>query len=84
MVLRVYKENPHLYCFVCSSKICNIFKLQIRRQIQTNRAPTRGQIRPSTIAPRLNAADTKAYTLDTATLSIWPLMVSFCVSAAAA
>ena len=46
-------------------------------------AQIRGQIQPSLAGRTRNAADTTADTPDTATFSIWPLVVGICVSAVA-
>ena len=60
-----------------------MLELQIQRQIQPNRAQIRGQIPPNTRGEPTNTPDTRPDTPDTATFSIWPLVVSICVSAVA-
>jgi hypothetical protein len=57
------------------SEICIICKLQIRGQIQPDRAQIRGQIQPNIRGAPRNAADTKADTPDTATFSTRELKI---------
>jgi hypothetical protein len=65
------------------SEICKCLEIQIQRQIQPNRAQIRGQIPPNTRGEPINAPDTRPDTPDTATFSIWPLVVSICISSVA-